>query len=96
MIDYINLGPTPAGEDCAQLGDDNYKVNAMSECYRYIKLLKDKFGEPPTGAELVVKAFYHDFGTYHEVVCYYNDHYEVAPEYCYYLEANAPEYWEDD
>ena len=96
MRDYITLGPTPAGESCAQVGDPNYNQKSKQECRRYIHLLIDKFGNPPLGVNLKTKAFHHDFGTYHEVICEYEDNDDITAEYCYYLEANIPEYWEDD
>ncbi len=94
MRDYITLGPTPAGESCIQVGDPDYQKKAIKECHRFINQLKKQFGEPPQGASLLVKSFHHDFGIYHEVVCYYIDEDETSMGYCYYLEANTPEYWE--
>jgi len=95
MRDYITLGPTPAGENCAQVGDPDYNQKSKQECRRYIQLLINKFGDPPLGVNLKIKAFNHDFGVYHEVICEYDDSDELTAEYCYYLEANTPEYWED-
>ena len=43
-----------------------------------------------------IKSFHHDFGTYYEVVCYYNDNDEEAQNYCYTIEADMPERWEDN
>lgn len=94
MKDYINIGPSPAGEACVQVGDSNYKVKALKECNRFIDQLEREFGKPPQGASLGIKNFHHDFGIYHEVVCYYDIDNEEAENYCYKIEANTPEYWE--
>ncbi len=93
MRDYINIGPTPAGEECAQVGDSDYHKRAFKECNRFIKQLESEFGKPPREAELNIKSFHHDFGIYHEVVCYFDTEDEESQGYCYEIEANTPEYW---
>ena len=96
MRDYITLGSAPCGEDCVQLGDENYRRLIWQECGRYIAQLRKQFGPEPEGCELKVKAFRHDFGTYHEVVCYYDEENEIAENYAYEIEGNLPELWEDE
>jgi hypothetical protein len=95
MRDYVSIGSVPLAESCSQVGDPNYKIQSKIECKRFIEQLKRQFGEPPIGAHLEIKEFIHEFGNYHEVVCYYNDEYEVAENYCFEIESNTPEYWED-
>ena len=34
-MEYIELGPVPAGEACAQVGTDNYLANSLRECEVY-------------------------------------------------------------
>lgn len=96
MRDYINIGCTPSAEKCAQVGDPDYTNKAKEECKRFIKQLVKEFGEPPSSASLKIKSFHHEFGIYHEVVCYFNEGDEEAENYCYTIEADMPEYWEDD
>jgi hypothetical protein len=72
MRDYFCIGPTPSNEDCAQVGQPNYREKALEECARFIRLLREKIGPEPEGAWLSVKWFEHDFGPYCEVVCYCN------------------------
>lgn len=91
----IELGSTPADEDCAQVGSENYEERARAECERYIALLRTKFGTEPETARLAIKGFPHDFGRYYEVVCYFDDGNEVATEYAYLLESKAPTTWKD-
>ena len=67
MKDYINIGPVPCEEDCAQVGQENYREQAIKECERFIELLRKTFGDEPPGARLAIKWFDHDFGSYCEV-----------------------------
>lgn len=83
-MDYIQLGPTPANEQCASVGDDNYSERSRLECRVYIEQLRREFGPEPEGARLASKSFPHDFGSYREVVCYFSD--EASAAYAYSLE----------
>jgi hypothetical protein len=49
MKDYINIGPVPCEEDCAQVGREGYREQAVKECTRFIKLLRKTFGDEPPG-----------------------------------------------
>lgn len=69
MKDFINIGSTPFEEDCAQVGSDNYEQVSRIECNRYRDLLKELY---PAG-NFKVKSFPHDFGSYLEVVAYYDE-----------------------
>jgi hypothetical protein len=93
MRDYITLGPTPAEEECAQIGDELYDHKARAECRRFIKLLRETFCEEPSGAYLQAKGFPHDFGTYWEVVCYFNPDVPGSIEYALKCEREAPTEW---
>lgn len=86
MRDYLELGPTPAGESCQQVGMPTYNdIAARAECNSYKEMLEGLFPE----CEFAVKSFPHDFGNYREVVVYLDkgDPYKV--------DANLPEFWED-
>ena len=52
-------------------------------------------GEPPPGARLKVKSCPHDFGTYYEVVCYFDPEDSGAAQYAYRCEDGLPEYWDE-
>ena len=69
MRDYINIGSAPVEEQCAQVGRDNYRAMARLECRAFKEQLERKF---PDG-EFGIKSFPHDFGTYFEVVAYFED-----------------------
>jgi hypothetical protein len=96
MRDYITLGPTPADEPCAQVGEENYSQKARAECRRYIKVFREMFGPEPSGAYLMTKGFDHDFGVYYEVVCYFNSEVPESIDYALRLEDEAPTTWPDD
>ena len=88
MRDYINIGSAPCDEDCAQLGQDDYRERAIDECKRFIQLLRKTFGDEPPEARLAIKWFDHDFGSYYEV----ED--EKAREYAFRCENETPITWE--
>ncbi len=91
--DYLTLGPTPHDEDCAQVGQPDYREKAIPECKRYIRLLREKFGDEPEGASLNVKSFPHDFGTYFEVIVWFDQAHPLSIDYAFRLEANGPATW---
>ena len=95
--DYMNIGSTPAGEECVQVGTSDYYSKSMKEGKAFINQLTRMFGDPSEyNCSFRVKAFPHDFGTYHEVVVSYNDEDEDACQFAYKVEAEAPEYWDNE
>jgi hypothetical protein len=80
---YVTLGPVPTHEPCSQVGTPDY--DGPAECARFKKQLEELF----PAQEFAVKAFSHDFGTYHEVVVYLDrpGAHEVEP--------NTPMYWSE-
>jgi hypothetical protein len=95
MRDYIDIGPSPADEPCAQLGSEGYEEKAHAECKRFIALIRKKFGPAPPGASLKIKSNAHDFGIYYEVVCYYDTEDKEAIDYAFKCESDTPLNWED-
>jgi hypothetical protein len=94
MIDYIELGPVPGDEDCAQIGEDNYHRKAMAECHRYLEQLIRKWGEE-NAHRFGIKRFPHDFGSYFEVVVYFDSDIEDELDFAIKVENNLPANWED-
>lgn len=95
-MDYLTIGSSPAGEDCAQVGSKDYGTRARRECNAFINQLRRQFGEEPDGAELRVKGQSHDFGTYYEVWCYYDPAVEGALAYALKCEGEAATEWDDE
>ena len=85
MSDYINIGCTPADEDCFQLGHSM----ARKEAKLYKKQLQKEFPE----ARLEVKSFPHDFGMYYSVIAVYSD--EEQEEIAFRVEEEALPVWSE-
>ena len=96
MRDYIDIGATPASENCEQLGPNYDPQRARAECRAFIAQLRRQFGPEPEGAQLRIKSNPHDFGTYLEVVCYYDDMNEAATNYAFACESDARDTWDDE
>lgn len=94
--DYITIGSEPCLEPSPQVGQDDYAAEAQKSCHRFIRTIRKALGEEPEGARLAVKANPHDFGTYYEVVCHFDDADEEATRYAFKCEAEAPEEWLDE
>lgn len=94
--DVIEIGPSPCEEACAQVGRDDYYSQAMKECSAFIRQLRRVFGPEPEGARLYVRANPHDYGTYHEVACRYEDTNEQASQYAWRCEAETPANWDEE
>ena len=96
-IEYIELGPTPCAESCAQVGQPDFDKVAKIEMEIYIGQLYRMF---PQAQEMRVwfgtKWFPHDFGRYGEVVAKWNDEDDSACKYVFdVIEKNLPEYWDE-
>jgi hypothetical protein len=96
MHDHMEIGCAPSDEPCVNVGEENYYPRAKEECARFIELTRKKLGDEPPGARLAVKSNPHDFGSYLEVVCYFEDTDEEARHYAFLCESEAPRTWQDD
>ncbi|HSX79998.1 MAG TPA: hypothetical protein VLQ80_15675 [Candidatus Saccharimonadia bacterium] len=94
MRNYFVIGSSPYEEDCIQVGAPDYYPKALQECQRFITLLRTILGPEPEGARLAIKAFDHDFGEYHEVVCWFDTENEAARAYAARCENEMPATWE--
>lgn len=95
MREYLNIGPVPPDEACAQVGSDNYHERARKECIAYRALLRRILGPEVGTAELSIKAFPHDSGTYLEVICRYDTDDEIGTNYAFKCEGEGPMKWDD-
>jgi hypothetical protein len=104
MRDYVELGPTPCNEDCAQVGKEDYQHRARKECETYVRqlwrILKEKKGiepdEAPESFNIVIRSHPHDFGSYKEVAACYSEGNNAAMELAYFLEEYGPTEWDDE
>jgi hypothetical protein len=86
-MDYLNIGGTPVEETCAGPSDP---ARMRLECRVFKEQLQRLFPE----GDFRVKGFPHDFGTYYEVVAYYND--EATTKAAFDAEAHTPANWDDE
>lgn len=93
MLDHITLGQTPVDEDCAQVGIDDYTERAIKECRIFGKVLRKMFSKEPGTARLGIKGFPHDFGTYRELVCFFDTEDKEGCEFAFKLEEQLPLEW---
>ncbi len=97
MRDHIEIGSSPCDEACVQVNPQGDYHDAMkAECRRFLELIRKKLGPEPEGTRLSIKSNPHDFGTYYEVVCYFDDVYPEAQAYAFRCESDAPRTWNDD
>jgi len=94
--EYLEIGPTPNGEDCAQVGSDDYSIKSRVEGRAYAHQLMRMFPNPPDGVTFTLKSFPHDFGSYLEVVVKYPIDNEEAENFAFNVENNAPENWDEE
>ena len=87
MRDYITLSSTPYEEDCAQVGSEDYAARAKDECSRFMTQILRHYPNPAKGM-LATKSFPHDFGSYYEVVAYFDDADEESTRWAYSIEAD--------
>src|SRR3954467_11791277 len=89
MSDYLELGPVPCEENCQPVGMPEYDGQmARRELNVYKYQLERMFPLLNFG----VKWFPHDFGSYGEVVAYWNDEEEM--EAVYDIEDKLPMKWD--
>ena len=95
MRDSLSIGSAPANEDCAQVGDNDYQKRARAELQAFKNLIRRTVGIEPEGASLRVKANKHDFGTYYDLECEFDDRHPEAVTYCFEVERKTPSDWDD-
>jgi hypothetical protein len=94
-MEYIELGPVPAGEPCAQVGTDNYLARSMRECEVFRRMLERVFPIPEgLPVKYVVRSHPHDFGTYREVSVRYSGDDAAACNFAFQVESSVPDVWD--
>lgn len=96
-MDYIYLSPTPVDEDCAQVGEPDFKKKATKEMTAFCSQLYRQFPEAKDkGVYFRIKWQAHDFGEYGEVVACYEINDTDALHYAIHVENNLPENWDKE
>lgn len=95
--DYLALGPVPCDEDCAQVGDPDYRNQSRREMRAYSNQLMREFPEwSGKNVRFAITIFPHDFGSYGEVCVEWEDGDEVGQDFALYVENNLPMNWDDE
>ena len=94
-MDYLHIGSAPHDENCAQVGTDNYKKMATRECRALGRQLIRMYGDKPKCVQFSVKENPHNFGTYYELVAYYDKNCKVAEEFAFKCE-DLPDTWDSE
>lgn len=87
----LSLGNVPIDEPCLQVGDVPLSA-LLAEVKCYLDYLERHF--QPKHTTLGIKKESHDFGTYYDVVVYYDEFDEVAEAEALEME-NSPLNWDE-
>ena len=94
--EFLNIGCVPCDEQCQQVGMDHFdSMKEMQECREFLRMLRRVMGPEPAKALLAIKGYNHDFGVYHEVICYYDPEDEESIEYAFKCEGETPMKWDN-
>lgn len=97
MRDYLEIASAPIEEELISVTDKYPYHNAMRhECKVFLQQLQRQFPDIPEGAYLKIKSCSHDFGTYYEVVCSFDDELPASVDYAYTLESTTPLHWDEE
>ena len=55
MNNYLYIGSAPCDEDCAQVGTDGYREQALKECNALLAQMHRKMEPEPDGAQLALR-----------------------------------------
>lgn len=92
MLDFIELGSAPFEEECAQLGEPDYKSNAKKECWEYRRQLQRMF---PDENSILFQLRKLNDGS-HQVVAVYDSTNVEAIDSADHIETNRPARWDEE
>lgn len=95
-MSYLEIGPVPGNEECAQVGEDDYYERGPKECRAFKHQLERQFPSLPGDMRFGVKAFGHELGTYHEVVIYFRHGLVEQAEMASRVEREAAGDWDEE
>jgi len=96
MRDTYEIGSSPNGEDCAQVGAPNFSAQSQKECRAYKNQLERAYPNMPAGMFLKVQSSPHDMGTYYDVVVVFNDESEEHETFLWGNLETGCEFWDED
>jgi hypothetical protein len=94
-MQYIEIGPVPGEEDCAQVGSPDYTEVSQRECEVFRRMLC-RLLPVPEGLPVayVGRIHPHDFGNFREVSIRYDEANAQAVEFAYEVERSMPAEWD--
>jgi hypothetical protein len=94
MRDFVEIGPTPWEESCAQSSELDFRAKARKETEVFKGQILRTFGQPPEGVELRIAWSPHEYAAYPELRIYFDT--EVGAEWAYGVEGKIPPRWDDE
>ncbi len=94
-MQYIEIGPVPGEESCAQVGNPDYTEASLRECEVFQRMLYRLFPIPEgIPVAYVGRTHPHDFGSYREVSIRYDETNGAAVDFAYQVELSVPSNWD--
>jgi hypothetical protein len=94
-MQYIEIGPVPANERCAQVGSPDYTEASQRECEVFRRMLYRLFPVPEgVPVAYVGRTHPHDFGNYREVSIRYDETNGAAVDFAYQVEQSVADEWD--
>lgn len=92
---YIEIGPVPGEENCAQVGSSDYTEASLRECEVFQRMLYRLFPIPEgIPVAYVGRTHPHDFGNYREVSIRYDEKNGAAVDFAFQVELSVPANWD--
>lgn len=94
-MQYIEIGPVPAGERCAQVGSPDCEETSLRECEVFRRMLNRLFPVPEgMPVAYVIRTHPHDFGNYREVSIRHDGGHAAAVDFVHQVEISIPGEWD--
>jgi len=93
-MEWLELDPTPANEECQQVGPKYDRQLALIEAKLFIRQMQEQFPNH-SDVEYKIKNYYSGDYSYYEVRIVYDPNCEVSIEQAYDIESNVWTEWTD-
>jgi hypothetical protein len=93
--EWLDLGPTPSGEDCLQVGKST-DAEQVAEIRIYFDQVVRTVNPDRNLVKFKISANPHEFGTYHNLEVGADSENEAAIEEAVRIENGCPEFWDEE
>lgn len=94
-MQYIDVGPVPSEESCAQVGSSTYPEVSRRECQVFCRMLSRHFPVPAdVPVSYVTREHQHEFGVYREVAIRFDGTNAAAVDLAHQVEGSTPTEWD--